>query len=276
MTDPASPAPRGASDGGESQQRQKLEGEMHLFEHLAELRTRIIHGFVAVTCATLVAYVYSKPIFELLSQPFYDTFPNAQLIGTAPAEALVLKIKVAFFAGILFTSPFLFYQVWLFVAPGLYESERRMVWPFVACTSSLFLAGCLFCRYGVFPYAFSFFRDEYASIGVKPEIRMGEHLSLVMQMMLAFGAVFEMPVLAYFLGRFGIITSSMMIKQIRYAIVIIFIVAAILTPPDVFSQFLMVIPLLGLYGLSYLIVKHTERSSAAREKLAVSQPGRAP
>ncbi|MCO6429633.1 MAG: twin-arginine translocase subunit TatC [Deltaproteobacteria bacterium] len=237
-----------------------VEAEMGLFDHLAELRRRLIFIFIAVIVSAIFAYTISAPVLSLLFEPFNQTFEKGSLIGTGPAEAFILKIKVALFVGLLFAAPVVFLQIWLFIAPGLYEHERRLVVPFVLVTSLLFFVGVWFCFYVVFPFAFEFFRDQYLSIeDVKPAIKVDEYLSLVIRGLLGFGIVFEMPVLAYFLARVGVIDHRMLISGTRYAIVFIFILSAILTPPDVLTQFLMAFPLLLLYGLSILIVKYAER-----------------
>lgn len=236
---------------------------MGIFEHLAELRYRLLIVALAVTAAAIASYFIVDRILEVLFAPFFNSFSKGMLIGTGPAEAFILKLKVSFFSGVLIACPVIFIQIWFFISPGLYDNEKKMVFPFVICTSALFLAGVLFCFHGVLPLAFDFFRSEYESIGkVTPAIRVDEHLSLVIKGLLGFGVVFEMPVLAFFLGRVGVINDKMMISYARYVIVLIFIISAILTPPDVLTQFLMAIPLMVLYGLSILIVRYTQKPRA--------------
>lgn len=232
-------------------------------EHLQELRVRIVRIFLAVCVGAFISYEYSTEIFEILARPYFDAFPNSALVGTGPAEALILKLKVAFFCGIVLAGPYIFYQLWLFVAPGLYENEKRLALPFVASTSFLFIFGAWFCYHFIVPVAFGFFHEQYVSIGLTANVKVTEHLAVMLQSMVGFGAVFEMPVLAYFLARLGIIDHRMMLNGARYAIVIIFIVAAVLTPPDVLSQMLMAGPLCLLYGLSILIVKYTNPGKEA-------------
>ena len=232
--------------------------DMGLFDHLHELRYRLIVMFISVAIAAGISYSFSAQVLDVLFQPFYLNFDKGMLIGTGPAEAFLLKIKVAVFCGLLLSSPVLFLQLWLFIAPGLYDKERKLVIPFVLSTTLLFLLGVSFCYQFVLPTAFQFFKQQYDSLGkVTPAIRVEEHLSLILQGLIGFGAVFEMPIIAFFLGRIGLIDHKMMISGFRYAVVIIFIVAAILTPPDICSQFLMAVPLVGLYCLSILIVKYT-------------------
>lgn len=238
------------------------EGEMGLFDHLAELRKRLLWSAVAIVLGAIAAFIYSEPLFHLLTSPFFASFKGGQLIGIGPAEAFMTRIKVALLGGSLLVSPVVFHQLWLFVAPGLYDHERKMVVPFVTVTTLLFLSGVALCFYGIFPVAFEFFSDQYRVIGVMPTVRMSEYLSMVIFTLLGFGMVFEMPVLAFFLAKLGLLTYEMMTKYLRYAIVLVFIISAVVTPPDVLSQILLAVPLMILYGISMLVVKHTERRAA--------------
>lgn len=231
--------------------------EMGLFEHLAELRKRLVRSSIAVVICSCIAYSYSREIMEFLMQPYQNAFRGNILIGTGPAEAFILRMKVAIFSGIILASPVIFYQLWLFIAPGLYDKEKRFVLPFTLSTTLLFLFGAGFCFQAVFPFAFEFFKQQYDAIAITPTIKVSEYLSTVMLTIIGFGLVFEMPLLAYFLGRLGLIDHRTLLNGARYAIVIIFIVSAVLTPPDVLTQFLMAGPLLILYGLSILVVKYT-------------------
>jgi sec-independent protein translocase protein TatC len=245
-------------------------GEMDLFGHLRELRRRIVISVLAILGGAIVAYSFTKEIFDFLSRPYFDAFPDNILIGTGLAEAFILKLKVAFFAGIVLASPVLFFQLWLFIAPGLYDRERRLALPFVVSTTGLFLLGVWFCYTWVFPFAFDFFRAEYLSIGVTPTVRISEHLALMIQGLVGFGSVFQLPVIAFFLGRLGVIDHRTLIGGARYAVVIIFVLSAILTPPDVLTQFLMAGPLMLLYGISIIVVRYT----AARPADGESSPDR--
>ncbi len=248
-------------------------GEMGLLEHLGELRNRLVICFIAVTITSIVAYSFTTELFFLLSRPFFDSFPQNLLIGTGPAEAFVLKIKVSVLTGIVLAAPIVFYQLWLFIAPGLYDHEKKLVIPFVAVASGLFAIGIWFCYVAVIPIAFSFFKEQYDSIGVTPTIRLSEHLSMMATALLSFGAIFELPVVAFFLGRVGIITDDTLISGFRYAVVIIFIISAVLTPPDVISQFLMAVPLLVLYGISILVVRFTGRPRDLTEETELPSTG---
>jgi sec-independent protein translocase protein TatC len=245
---------------------------MGVMEHLRELRKRLLYSAVVVTIGAIGAYYFSGEVFALLSAPYIEGFGNAPLIGTSPAEAWLLKVKVAFFCGAVITSPVLFYQFWAFIAPGLYERERRWVVPFVFVSSSLFLGGAAFCYYTVLPMALSFFRDEFLSIGVTPTIRIGEHVSMTIVTLLGFGVVFELPLLTFVLARAGIIDQHFLIRWYRQAILLIFIISAIVTPPDVLSQVLLALPLLGLYVVSIGIALVTARRTSATVTAALGSP----
>ncbi|NLF25290.1 MAG: twin-arginine translocase subunit TatC [Deltaproteobacteria bacterium] len=248
------------------------KAEMGILEHLAELRLRLAYALAALTAASVIAYGFAGSLFLLLSAPYFQTFSNtgaqaADLIGTGPAEAFILKIQLSIFAGAILASPVIFYQVWRFISPGLYEHEKKWAVPFLGCSTVLFVGGVLFCYYAVLPIAFDFFNDQYTSIGVKPAVKISEYLSLVIRLLLAFGLVFEIPVLAYFLARFGLIDDQMLLRWVRPAIVVIFIVSAIITPPDVISQFLLAAPLILLYGFSILIAKYANPARRSSEPL---------
>ncbi len=239
---------------------------MPIIEHLRELRTRLIRALIALVVGFAVAYLLSEPIFAALTWPIREvSHGKVLLIGTGVGEAFFTKIKVALFAGLFIASPAVFYEIWRFIAPGLYKSERRMAAPFIISATLFFLLGGYFCWAVVFKVGYAFFLSQYASIGVTPTIRISEYLAFSSKLMFAFALTFEMPIFAYFLTRLGIIDHRMMLRQFRYAILAIFLVAAALTPPDMVSQFLLSIPLLLLYGLSigvsYLFrLPHEEQS----------------
>jgi len=228
---------------------------MGLLDHLRELRIRLLHCIVAISLGAVAAYYFSGQVFELLCAPFFLGFSNSSLIGTAPAEAWILKVKVALFAGTLLVSPYLFYQIWLFIKPGLYRSEQVLVFPFVLVSSALFLGGAAFCYYAVLPLTFSFFYQEFISIGVTPTIKIGDHISMTLITLIGFGAVFVLPLITFVLARAGMITHRSLLLWYRQAIVIIFIIAAVITPPDVLTQLLMAGPLLLLYAISIVVAK---------------------
>jgi sec-independent protein translocase protein TatC len=226
--------------------------KLPLTAHLEELRTRLIRSLIALGVGFVVCYQFVEPLMDWLTRPVkqFET-GKVQIIGTGLAEAFFTKLKVALFAGIFLASPVIFYQIWKFVAPGLYDHEKRYVKPFVFFGTFFFVAGAYFCYRFVFPTAFGFFIAEYASVSIEPFLKISEYLSFASRMLLAFGAVFELPVFTFFLARVGVVNYKMMISTWRYAVVVIFIVAGVLTPgPDVASQLLMATPLLVLYGAS--------------------------
>ena len=238
--------------------------KLPLTAHLEELRTRLIRSLAALGVAFVVCYQFVEPLMNWLTEPVkhFET-GKVQIIGTGLAEAFFTKLKVAFFGGIFLASPMIFYQLWQFVAPGLYDHEKRYVKPFVFFGTFFFVAGAYFCYRFVFPTAFGFFIAEYASVEIEPFLKISEYLSFASRMLLAFGVVFELPVFTFFLARVGIVTHKMMLGTWRYAVVVIFIVAGVLTPgPDVASQLLMATPLLVLYaasiGVAYFFAKPSQ------------------
>lgn len=233
------------------------DGEMGLLEHLAELRRCLLISALAILVGATVAYSYSSWLFELLARPFKTAFPDALLIGTGPAEAFMIRIKVSAFAGVVMAMPVMLMQLWRFISPGLYAHERKLAVPFVLVSSALFGAGVCFCYQILLPVAFQFFSEQYVEIGISPTIRISEHLSMMVTCLVSLGVTFETPVVAFVLGRLGVISHTTLISGFRYAVVGIFIVAAIATPPDVISQFLLAGPLLLLYAISILIVRYT-------------------
>jgi sec-independent protein translocase protein TatC len=247
------------------------DARMPLTAHLEELRWRIVRALVAVGLAFAVCWWFAEGLFGVLIRPLAALRPEEGLvIGTGLTEAFFTKLKVSFIAAVFVASPVLFFQAWRFVAPGLYESEKRLAIPFAAAASAFFVLGAVFCYALVFPVAFRFFLQEYASIGVGPAIRISEYLSFAARMLLAFGLTFELPVVTFFLARLGLVTHRHLLRWGRYAVLAIFVLAAVLTPgPDVASQLLMAIPLLVLYGVSILIAFLVARPAPA----PVAAPG---
>jgi len=246
---------------------------MPLLEHLRELRIRLIRAAIAVAVGCALAYIIVDPLFALLTLPLREVAHGkfeVKLIGTGVGEAFFTKIKVALIAGVFIASPAVFFEVWKFIAPGLYESERRLALPFVICASLFFVLGGYFCWAVVFKVGYAFFIGQYGTIGVMPTIRISEYLAFSAKLMLAFGLTFEMPIFALFLTRLGLIDHRMMLRYFRYAVLGIFVVSAALTPPDMISQFLLAIPLLVLYGLSVGV------SYIFRPQPAVGEPAAAP
>lgn len=226
---------------------------MSIMGHLNELRRRLFRIVIIVLLGFVAFYGVSEPLYALLSAPLQAHMPEgSKLIYTSPQGAFFTYMKVALVASIFGTSPISFYQIWAFIAPGLYREEKRAVLPLAFFSSLFFLSGAAFCFFLVFPIAFQFFMG-FATDTIVPMISVEEYLSFALKLLIAFGLVFEMPLFSYFLSRFGILSPEFMRRTRRYAILLIFIVAAILTPPDVFSQCLMALPMLFLYEVSIYV-----------------------
>ncbi len=226
---------------------------MTLMGHLNELRRRLFRIVIIVILGFVAFYGVAEQLYAYLSAPLQAQLPaGSKLIYTSPAGAFFTYMKVALVASLFGTSPISFYQVWAFIAPGLYKEEKRAVIPLAFFSSIFFISGAAFCFFTVFPIAFKFFMG-FATDTIVPMISVEEYLGFALKLLIAFGVVFEMPLFAYFLSRFGILSPDFMRRQRRYAILLIFIVAAILTPPDVFSQCLMAIPMLLLYEVSIYV-----------------------
>jgi sec-independent protein translocase protein TatC len=232
------------------------EKKLPLTSHLQELRKRLILSFIAVGIGFILCYTFADSIFNILAAPLMKMMPKGgSLIFISVAEAFFTYMKVAFIAGIILTSPFILYQIWAFVAPGLYQKEKKYVVPFVLGGSFFFALGVFFGYFVAIPVGFKFLLG-YATDFIKPMPSMKEYLSFSIKFLLAFGLVFEFPVVLVLLAKIGIIDAKMLARQRKYAILLIFIFAAAVTPsPDLISQVLMALPLMGLYELSILLSK---------------------
>jgi sec-independent protein translocase protein TatC len=232
------------------------EKKLPLTSHLQELRKRLILSFIAIGVGFFVCYAFKEFLFDILAAPLIDKVMPAggSLIFTSVSEAFFTYMKVAFIAGLILASPFVLYQIWVFVAPGLYQKEKRYVVPFVLGGSLFFAIGVLFGYYVAIPIGFKFLLG-YATDFIKPMPSMKEYLSFSIKFLLAFGLVFEFPVVLVLLAKIGVIDARMLARQRKYAILLIFVFAAVMTPPDIISQVLMALPLMGLYELSILLAR---------------------
>jgi sec-independent protein translocase protein TatC len=202
---------------------------MTLTEHLEELRWCLLKSVLAIVIASCICYFFSDLVFGFVVAPLRRNLkPGQNLIGTGVTEAFFIEIKVALAAGVFFSCPVIFYQLWRFIAPGLSGRERNWVLPFVLCATLFFLGGAFFCYQIVLPVAFQYFVEQYETMGVSPAIRIGEYFTFFFRMVLAFGVTFELPVFTFFLVRLGIWDYRFMLRSFRYAILVIFILAAIL------------------------------------------------
>jgi len=225
--------------------------QMPFTAHLAELRSRLVKSVLAVAVAFLASYAAVDEIFAVLAAPLRRLqIRDLTLIGTAVTEAFFTKLKVSFVAAVILASPVLLWQGWQFVAPGLYEHEKRYTKSFVLFGSIFFLAGAAFCYAVVIQHGLYFLLRRYEAIDIRPMLQVGDYLSVVSRLVLAFGVMFELPVLAFFLARVGLIDHRFLIRHSRYAILVIALFAAVLTPPDLVAQVLLMVPLSALYAIS--------------------------
>ena len=236
--------------------------------HLVELRQRLINSFIFLFSFFVVCYFFSEEIYSFLVQPYADAVKddnvNRRLIFTALQETFLTYLKVSFFAAFFVSSPIILMQLWKFIAPGLYENEKKAIIPYLIATPILFLFGGMLVYYLIMPLAIKFFLSfETLSINnslpIQLEAKVNEYLSLIMKLIFAFGLSFQLPVLLSLLARVGFIDSEFLKKRRKYVVIIIFAVAAILTPPDPITQIGLAIPLLILYELSILSVKIIEK-----------------
>jgi sec-independent protein translocase protein TatC len=239
-----------------------------LMEHLVELRKRLIWSFGALLLAFALCFYFAGEIFGFLVQPLIAGFGGpgeGRIVYTKLYEAFFTEVRVAFFAAFLLAFPIIANQIWAFVAPGLYSKEKRAFLPFLIATPILFTLGAALAYYVVMPTAIRFFLGYQGQIpGIEHEAlpAMGEYLSFVMHFILAFGISFLLPVLLMLLERAGIVTRTQLKSGRRYAILVAFVIAAVATPPDVISQFMLAVPLILLYELSLIAIWFTERRRA--------------
>ena len=242
--------------------------------HLVELRKRLGIAVLSVIVMFFVMFAMHEPILEWMIQPLNDalievgkksvTAANGMVTTTQVGGAFFVALKVSFFAGLLAALPIILAQLWLFVAPKLYANEKKMLIPFVVGGSVMFFVGAAFAYYVVTPFGFDFL-ITFGSFKFTPLINIEDYVGFFSKIMFGFGVAFELPVFAYFLALLGLVDDKQMTGFFKYAIVLIFIVAALLTPPDVLTQLLMAIPLIMLYGLSILIVKAVNPAEADEE-----------
>lgn len=236
--------------------------EMPIFDHLEELRKRLIHSLAAIAIAFLLTYRYSQFILDFLMQPVLHALQahhtdatqfNTQLHFSGLIEPFFIHLKVAFFAGLLLASPYVFFQIWRFAAPGLYRHEKVMLAFLAGFSVLMFVAGMAFAYYAVFPMGFAFFLS-YSTANLSPILMIKDYLSLIMHLLLAFGLIFQMPLVILILAMSGIITARQVAGFWRYAIILIAIFSAAMTPgPDLGSMFMMMVPMVFLYGVSIIL-----------------------
>ena len=236
--------------------------------HFIELRSRLIKSLVFILVIFVISYTFADHIYNFLVEPYANAVKNDEinrrLIFTALHETFITYLKVAFFVAVFLGSPILLIQIYKFIAPGLYKNEKKAILPYLISTPILFLLGGLLVYYLVMPLAIKFFLSfettgSSSTLPIQLEAKVNEYLSLIMRLIFAFGISFQLPILLNLLARTGVINSNYLKKTRRYVVVIIFSVAAILTPPDPITQIGLAIPLLLLYELSIITVKFTEK-----------------
>jgi sec-independent protein translocase protein TatC len=262
------------SDNTNQQETAPEEGTMTLWEHLEELRSRIIRMGLAFVVGAIACWFYKEQILGWITRPFIAAYQKgnhgdpAALHFGAPTALFISYVRLAALSGLIFALPIILWQLWAFIAPGLYAREKKYAIPFVLSSILLFLGGGYFGWAVAFPAAFDFllnFGKLPNGMDVRPTIMVGDYIEFVTRMFIAFGATAELPIVALFLTVAGLITHRHLIKFFRYFIVVAFVISAILTPPDPMSQILMAVPLIGLYGVSILI---SWAITAARERKA--------
>ncbi|NIP37762.1 MAG: twin-arginine translocase subunit TatC [Candidatus Dadabacteria bacterium] len=231
------------------------EAKMPFLKHIEELRKRLLYTVLTILICFIPSYYFSDIIFDFLMQPLIASLPEGStMIFTRPAEGFTTYLKIAFFASLFISVPVLLYQAWQFVAPALYKNEKKILLPFIFFGSLFFVAGGAFCYYIASPPAFNFLLNEYSSEYVKAFPSIREALAFFMALILGFGLIFEFPLLSFILARIGVVTSKMLSRNRRYALLISCVIAAILTPTtDALSMMFMFIPLIIFYELGILV-----------------------
>lgn len=256
---------------------QEADGaEMTLWEHLAELRRRLFYMLLAFVAGGIATWIYREQFLAIITKPFVAAWQTAQpgslpeLISLTPAGLFLAYVRLAALGGLILAVPFILYQLWAFVAPGLYSREKRFAIPFVLSSCGLFAGGGWFGWRFAFPVAFAWllgFGSQIGLLSVKQTITLDDYLTFIFQMLLAFGLTGELPVLVFFLAFSGLVDHKQLIRFFRYFIIIAFVIAAVVTPPDPVSQLMLAVPLCLLYAVSILVayVFHRKRASAAEK-----------
>jgi sec-independent protein translocase protein TatC len=245
---------------------------MSFLEHLEELRRRLVRCLVSLVVGFGACWGFHERIFDFMTQPLRRSFPNVEFIYTAPTEAFMLYMKMSFFVGIFVAAPYLLYQVWAFIAPGLYPHEKRYAVPFVAMGSVCFAGGALFGHFVLFPVTFRFLGD-FAGPGMKFLPRVGEYYSFYSWFLLGLGVVFQLPAVIFVVSRIGLVTPGFLMRQFKYAVLAAFVVSAVITPtPDVVTQSLLAGPIVGLYllgvGVAWLFGRPRRKPAPEAEPAA--------
>ena len=260
----------GFSPFGEPDPAEPPEGRMTFLEHLDELRKRITHAVGGLLVGFIIAFAFIERVFDFVYQRLVAGVPGGKLVYTEAPEMFMLWIKIAVLTGVLISSPYIMLQVWLFIAPGLYAKEKRLAIPFVVSSSALFIGGAAFSHYVVFPAAWTFFAG-FSNDYVEFLPRVGPVFGMYVKLILALGLTFQLPVLMFVLARLGIVSAGFLVKNFKYAVLIIFITAAVITPDgNPVTQLLVGGPMVALYifgiGAAWLFGK-SKKVDPDEEKL---------
>lgn len=246
----------------------KTPDEMTFLEHLDDLRKRLFNSAIALVICFIPGWIFAKDIYAILAKPVTKYLPEGtKMVYTTLTAPFMLYMKVGFLAAIFVASPFIFLQIWYFIAPGLYQKERKYVIPFVLMTTGFFIMGALFGYFIVFPWACRFFITLGKDFA--PVITVDQYFGFALKVLLGIAAVFELPTLIYFLAKIGVVTASWMIRNFKYAVLGAFVIAAVITPtPDAITQSIVAVPMLVLYGISIVIalVVGKKKKKAAEER----------
>lgn len=226
---------------------------MSFLDHLEELRSRLLKSLIALAVGFGVAWGYHEEIFHFMVTPLKRANPTLELIATTPTEAIMLYMKMSFFVGIFIAAPFLLYQIWAFISPGLYTHEKGYAIPFVMFGTGFFITGAAFGHYYLFPITLKFL-GEFGGQDIKFMPRITEYYDFYSWFLLALGIVFQVPVIIFVLARIGLVTAGFLLRQFKWAVLLSFIVAAVVTPtPDIVTQTLLALPMIGLYLLGVVV-----------------------
>ena len=284
MTTPPNNGLDGLAEGPEGDQ------PMSFWEHLAELRGRLVKAALGVVFGCILCFVYATELREFLAHPLHEAWQAAGLPGRpelqvlAMMDAFMTDMRVAVAGGLFVAAPVCFYQFWMFIAPGLYAREKRFVVPFVACSVLMFVAGAAFCYTLVLPWMIQWLLSytqstSGAETAVVYNLTLNDYVRDATKVLVAFGAVFEFPLLVAFLSAAGVLTHRGLLRYWKISVILIFIIAAVLTPPEPVSQLMMAFPMVGLFflsaGVAYLITRSKERAAGGGEPTA-DEPGAPP
>jgi sec-independent protein translocase protein TatC len=244
---------------------------MSFLEHLEELRIRLVRAMLSLVLGFAVCWGFSERIFHFVTQPLRRAYPTVQFIATSPTETFMLFMKMSFFVGIFLVSPYVLWQIWAFIAPGLYANEKRYAWPFIGCGALFFILGGIFGHYVLFPMTFSYL----STVGDKDVTfmpKVSEYFTFYSWFLLGIGLVFQLPVVIFVLSRIGLVSASFLFRQTKYAVLGAFVLAAVITPGgDVVSQTALAVPIIGLYLVGVGVAALFGRPRRGPEDAATSE-----